>query len=169
MAYHYEFTSSKLDKHFIEYWGNLKIYDNFIIRNVYRKPLVITSIFKANFKIFFFNKPVWFIQIWVCMNHILKGTFTYYVIICDLKKGTRNLGGLWPRIGGHILRNHFLEVIDGILRPEVATVGCGLRPQHPWGLSTSYSWPEVATILCAQRAQDYLSHRLLRNMWMFPN
>ena len=30
----------------------------------------------------------------------------------------------------HILRNHFPEVTDGILRPEVATVGCGRRPQH---------------------------------------
>ena len=30
----------------------------------------------------------------------------------------------------HMLRNHFLEIIDEILRPEVATVRCGQRPQH---------------------------------------
>ena len=134
MAYHYEFTSSKLDKHFIEYWGNLKIYDNFIIRNVYRKPLVITSIFKANFKIFFFNKPVWFIQIWVCMNHILKGTFTYYVIICDLKKGTRNCGGLRLRIG--------VTVTSKMLWPLVTTNYGSLRLQS-FGLL--YKWPPMTS------------------------
>ncbi len=31
----------------------------------------------------------------------------------------------------HILRNNFPELTDGILRPEVATVGCGHRPQKP--------------------------------------
>ena len=30
----------------------------------------------------------------------------------------------------HILRNHFPELTDGILRQEVAKVGCGRRPQH---------------------------------------
>ena len=30
----------------------------------------------------------------------------------------------------HLLRNHFPELKDGILRAEVATVGCGRMPQH---------------------------------------
>ena len=40
----------------------------------------------------------------------------------------------WRVYGGlgfvHILRNHFLEVKDRILQPEVATVGFDHRPQH---------------------------------------
>ena len=69
----------------------------------------------------------------------------------------------------HILRNHFLEVKDGILRPEVATVGCCRRQQHLWGHRNPYSRPEAATVPCARGAQDFISHRWIRNMWMFPN
>ncbi len=59
----------------------------------------------------------------------------------------------------HILRNHFVEVLDGILRLEAATVGCGRRPQHLCGHSNSYSRPEAATVPCDRRAQDSISHR----------
>ena len=40
--------------------------------------------------------------------------------------------GVPPQLQGiiHILHNHYPELIDGILRPEVATIGCGQRPQH---------------------------------------
>ena len=69
----------------------------------------------------------------------------------------------------HILRNHFPELADWILRPEVATVGCGRRPQHLWSHRNPYSWSDASTVPCAQKAQDSISHRWLRNMWMFPN
>ena len=59
----------------------------------------------------------------------------------------------------HILRNNFPEFTDGILRPEVATVGCVGRPQHLRSHRNPYWWPEAATVPCAQGAQDSLSHR----------
>ena len=67
----------------------------------------------------------------------------------------------------HILPNHFHDVTDGNLRPEVATVSCGRRPQHSWSHRTPYSRPEAATVPCPRRAQEYLSHRWLRYTWMF--
>ena len=59
----------------------------------------------------------------------------------------------------HILCNNFLELIDGNLRLEIATVGCGQRPQHLYGHRNLYSRPQAATISFARRAQDPLSHR----------
>ena len=67
-----------------------------------------------------------------------------------------------------ILRNHFPELRDWILRPEVTTVGFGHRPQHLWSRRNPYSRPEAATVDCARRAQDSISHRWLLNTWMFP-
>ena len=66
----------------------------------------------------------------------------------------------------HILCNNFPELTDGILRPEVATVGCCRRQQHLWGHRNLYSRPEAATVPCTRRAQDSISHWWLRNMWM---
>ena len=68
----------------------------------------------------------------------------------------------------HILRNHFPELTDGISRPEVATVGCGRRPQHLWSHMNPYSRPEAATVSCVRRAQYSISHSWLCNIWMFP-
>ena len=72
-----------------------------------------------------------------------KGLFTYYVIF-------------------------FFKLTEGILRREAAIIGCDRRSQHPWGHRIPYSQPEAAKVPCAQRAQDFMSHRWLRNMWMFP-
>ena len=93
---------------------------------------------------------------------------TLFVNIIIQSLGSRHVNKDFLKGSIHILRNHFQEVKDKILRPEEATVGCGHRPQHLWRYRNPYLRPEADTVPCAQRAQDYISHIWLRNMWMFP-
>ena len=53
-------------------------------------------------------------------------------------------------------------------RSPQLVVAVGRRPQHLWSHRSPYLRPEAATVPCARRAQDSLSHRWLRNMWMIP-
>ena len=50
-----------------------------------------------------------------------------------------------------------IEVTDGSLRDQAATVDCGPRPQHPCGHRNHYSRPEAVIVPCARRAQVSLS------------
>ena len=68
----------------------------------------------------------------------------------------------WTGLHGiphYTLLDHFLKIIDGILRPEGATVGCGRRPQHHWSHRIPYSRPEAAMIACGRRPQGSWCHR----------
>ena len=53
----------------------------------------------------------------------------------------------------YILRKHFPEIIDGILRPKAARVDCGQKPQHHLNHRTLYSRLEDAIIACVRRPQ----------------
>ena len=46
-----------------------------------------------------------------------------------------------------LLCNHFPEVKNGLLRPEVATIGCCRRQQHLWDHRNPFSRPEGHKIL----------------------
>ena len=65
------------------------------------------------------------------MTSITDTAFIHMATSTDADTDADRRQAVWHVIGAvQKLAHTFLEITDGILRPEAVTVGCGRRPQH---------------------------------------
>ena len=153
---------------FIKYFFNFTIYWHFLVRS----NLFWFNIHKIKIKLQLITFQTYFRWSAARDYRINLTIITYFHLFQRAFEIDRfiicNCSTLFKIGFVHIFRNHFPELTDGILRPEVAIVRCGQRPQHLWGHRSPYPQPEAATVPFAQRAQDSLCHKWLHNIRMFP-